>query len=69
MRVVAFTILTPFYFLKAGSLVDFHAVIAGAGLIAVFLALKMATKVVGILPLARNLERRRMRRRRRDSVF
>ncbi len=53
MRVVAFTILTPFYFLKAGSLVDFHAVIAAAGLIAVFLALKMATKFVGILPLTR----------------
>ena len=53
MRVVAFTILTPFYFLKAGSLVDFHAVIAGAGLIALFLALKIATKFVGILPLTR----------------
>jgi Kef-type K+ transport system membrane component KefB len=53
MRVVAFTILTPFYFLKAGSLVDFRAVVAGAGLIAVFLAMKMATKFVGILPLTR----------------
>ena len=45
--------LTPFYFLKAGSLVDAKAVVAGAGLIAVFLALKMATKFVGILPLTR----------------
>lgn len=53
MRVVTFTMLTPFYFLKAGSLVDFKAVVAGAGLIAVFLALKMATKFVGILPLSR----------------
>ena len=26
MRIIAFTILTPFYFLKAGSLVDFRAV-------------------------------------------
>ena len=50
-RIVAFTILTPFYFLKAGSLVQAHAVIAAAGLIAVFLAIKMATKFVGILPL------------------
>ena len=56
MRVVAFTILTPFYFLKAGSLVDLQAVIAGAGLIAVLLALKMATKFVGILPLTRYLQ-------------
>jgi Kef-type K+ transport system membrane component KefB len=53
MRIIAFTILTPFYFLKAGSLVDFHAVAAAAGLIVVFLAIKMATKFVGILPLTR----------------
>jgi Kef-type K+ transport system membrane component KefB len=53
MRIIAFTILTPFYFLKAGSLVDFHAVVSAAGLIAVFLAIKMATKFVGILPLTK----------------
>jgi Kef-type K+ transport system membrane component KefB len=53
MRIIAFTILTPFYFLKAGSLVDFHAVIAATGLIAIFLAIKMATKFVGILPLTK----------------
>ena len=51
MRIIAFTILTPFYFLKAGSLVQAHAVFAAAGLIAVFLAIKMATKFAGILPL------------------
>src|SRR5215831_13815480 len=48
MRIIAFSILTPFYFLKAGSLVEAHAVAAAAGLIAVFLAIKMATKFVGI---------------------
>jgi Kef-type K+ transport system membrane component KefB len=53
LRIIAFTILTPFYFLKAGSLVDFHAVASAFGLIAVFLAVKMATKFVGILPLTR----------------
>jgi Kef-type K+ transport system membrane component KefB len=53
MRIIAFTVLTPFYFLKAGSLVDFHAVVAAAGLITVFLAIKMATKFVGILPLTK----------------
>ena len=51
MRVIAFAILTPFYFLKAGSLVDFEAVIASAGLITVYLGIKMATKFIGILPL------------------
>jgi Kef-type K+ transport system membrane component KefB len=52
-RIIAFTILTPFYFLKAGSLVDFKAVAASAGLILVFLLIKMATKFVGILPLTK----------------
>lgn len=51
MRIIAFSILTPFYFLKAGSLVEAHAVVSAIGLIAVFLAIKMVTKFVGILPL------------------
>src|SRR5262252_3212835 len=53
MRIVAFSILTPFYFLKAGSLVEARAVVAGGGLILVYLAIKMATKFVGILPATR----------------
>jgi Kef-type K+ transport system membrane component KefB len=53
MRIIAFSILTPFYFLKAGSLVEMHAVITAIGLIAIFLAIKMATKFIGILPLTR----------------
>jgi Kef-type K+ transport system membrane component KefB len=53
MRIIAFSILTPFYFLKAGSLVEAHAVAAAAGLIAIFLGIKMLTKFVGILPLTK----------------
>ncbi|MGH7036271.1 MAG: cation:proton antiporter [Stellaceae bacterium] len=53
MRVIAFAVLTPFYFLKAGSLVEAHTVASAAGLIIVFLAIKMATKFVGILPLTK----------------
>jgi len=53
MRVIAFAVLTPFYFLKAGSLIEVKALVAGAGLIALFLGLKMATKFIGILPLTR----------------
>jgi Kef-type K+ transport system membrane component KefB len=53
MRIIAFTILTPFYFLKAGSLVDLSQVVQAAGLVVIFLAIKMATKFVGILPLTR----------------
>lgn len=52
MRVVAFSVLTPFYFLKAGSLVGFRAVLESAGLIGIFLVVKMATKFLGVWPLA-----------------
>src|SRR6266508_4636423 len=53
LRVIAFAVLTPFYFLKAGSLVEAKVLFSGAALIALFLGLKMATKFVGILPLTR----------------
>jgi Kef-type K+ transport system membrane component KefB len=53
IRVIAFAFLTPFYFIKAGSLIEARAIVAAAGLIAIFLAIKMATKFVGILPLTR----------------
>jgi len=64
MRVMAFAILTPFYFLKAGSLIEFKTLVAGAGLIALFLGLKMLTKFVGILPLTRAF-----RFKRRDGIY
>jgi Kef-type K+ transport system membrane component KefB len=50
MRAIAFSILTPFYFIKAGSYVSFKALAAGLGLTAVFFAMKMITKVCGVLP-------------------
>jgi Kef-type K+ transport system membrane component KefB len=53
LRAICFAFLTPFYFLKAGSLIEARALIAGAGLIGLFLAMKMATKFCGILPLTR----------------
>ena len=60
LRTITFAILTPFYFLKAGSLVKFETIGAAIGLITVFLAVKMVTKFVGILPLTRvfNFDRR-----------
>ncbi|PKN30349.1 MAG: potassium transporter Kef [Deltaproteobacteria bacterium HGW-Deltaproteobacteria-21] len=53
MRVIAFTLLTPFYFLKAGSLVKFETVISALGLIALLLGVKMAAKFIGIWPLTK----------------
>ncbi|MEW6570744.1 MAG: cation:proton antiporter [Nitrospirota bacterium] len=50
MRVIAFTMLTPFYFIKAGSLVKLSAVWTSAFLIIVFLLVKMAAKFIGVLP-------------------
>jgi Kef-type K+ transport system membrane component KefB len=60
MRAICFAFLTPFYFLKAGSLIEARTLVAGAGLIGLFLAMKMVTKFVGILPLTRyfNFENR-----------
>jgi Kef-type K+ transport system membrane component KefB len=53
MRAICFAFLTPFYFLKAGSLIEANALFAGLAVITLFLGMKMATKFVGILPLTR----------------
>ena len=53
MRGIAFAVLTPFYFLKAGSLIEGKVLVTGAAVIALFLALKMVTKFVGVWPLTR----------------
>ena len=52
IRVIAFSVLTPFYFLKAGSLVSLNAVLASAVLIGMFLAVKIAAKFLGVWPFA-----------------
>ena len=53
MRTIAFTMLTPFYFLKAGLYVALPAVAGGALLILAFFSVKMLSKVIGIWPLTR----------------
>jgi Kef-type K+ transport system membrane component KefB len=53
MRSVAFTTLTPFYFIKAGLFVSLPALLTSAGLIVMLLGVKMATKLIGVWPLAR----------------
>lgn len=50
MRSIAFALLTPFYFLKAGLYVSLPAVAAGAGLIVALLLVKMGTKAVSVWP-------------------
>ena len=53
MRVTAFTMLTPFYFLKAGSLVKLSAMWNSAILILIFLSVKMIAKFIGVWPLTK----------------
>jgi Kef-type K+ transport system membrane component KefB len=53
MRSIAFTVFTPFYFIKAGMFVSLPALWGALGVIAILLVLKVATKYVGVWPLAR----------------
>ena len=53
LRTTVFALLTPFYFLNAGMKVQLPALWVGLGLVVALLAVKMATKVVGIWPLTR----------------
>ena len=53
MRSIAFALLTPFFFIKAGTIVSLRALIAGFGLLVILLLVKMATKVIGVWPLCR----------------
>ncbi len=53
MRTIAFTLLTPFYFIKAGLFVSLPALLPMAGIIVAFFVIKLVTKIVGVWPLSR----------------
>ncbi|WP_326631745.1 cation:proton antiporter [Nonomuraea fuscirosea] len=53
-RVVAFALLTPFFFLRSGMNVSLPLVWANLGLLGVLLAAKLAAKSVAVYPLARH---------------
>jgi len=53
MRSIAFALLTPFFFLRAGLLISARALVSGAGVIALLLLVKLVSKGVGVLPTAR----------------
>jgi len=52
MRSTAFALLTPFFFLHAGLLVSFPALVQGAGVIAVLFTAKTMAKLIGVWPVA-----------------
>jgi Kef-type K+ transport system membrane component KefB len=53
LRSMVMSLLTPFYFLKAGTYVSFAAAGAGAFGIVAFFAVKVVAKIVGVWPVAR----------------
>jgi glutathione-regulated potassium-efflux system ancillary protein KefC len=53
LRTLTFGLLTPFYFIRAGSLVQLRMVGAGFGAFLVLLLAKMAAKFIGVYPAAR----------------
>jgi Kef-type K+ transport system membrane component KefB len=52
MRSIAFAVLTPFFFLRAGTLISAPALASGAGAIALLLTVKVGAKLVGVWPTA-----------------
>ncbi|HMN49763.1 MAG TPA: cation:proton antiporter [Ignavibacteriaceae bacterium] len=60
MRTIAFTIFTPFYFIKAGLYVSLPILVSSIIIIAVLLIIKVGTKFIGVYPLAR-VSKMRMR--------
>lgn len=52
LQVVAFALLTPFFFVKSGMSVSLDLVWANLGLLAVLLGTKTAAKFLGVFPLA-----------------
>jgi Kef-type K+ transport system membrane component KefB len=50
MRAMAFSLLTPFYFLRAGSYVSARAIVEGTLLIAALFLVKMIAKGIGVYP-------------------
>jgi len=52
-RVVAFALLTPFFFIRSGMNVSLPLVVANLGLLVALLAVKLVFKAVAVYPLAR----------------
>jgi Kef-type K+ transport system membrane component KefB len=53
LRTLTFGLLTPFYFIRAGSFVSIPALIAAPAAFIVLLIVKIATKVIGVYPVTK----------------
>jgi glutathione-regulated potassium-efflux system ancillary protein KefC len=54
LRTLTFGLLTPFYFIRAGSFVSIPALIAAPAAFLFFLVVKVATKIIGVYPVTRS---------------
>lgn len=52
LRTTTFALLTPFYFLKAGTIVSVSAIWSGFWLVVILLAVKVLAKFIGVYPLS-----------------
>ena len=52
IRAIAFAFLTPFFFLRTGTLISASALVTGAGVIGALFVVKMVTKFLGVWPTA-----------------
>jgi Kef-type K+ transport system membrane component KefB len=57
LQTMTMTLLAPFYFLKAGTYVQFGAALSNVALIATLFFVKVLAKIAGVLPLARGVFR------------
>ena len=53
LRTLTFGLLTPFYFIRAGSFVSLPALIAAPAAFVVFLIVKISAKVIGVYPVTK----------------
>ena len=53
LRTLTFGLLTPFYFIRAGSFVSVPALIAAPGAFVLMLATKVIAKIIGVYPVTR----------------
>jgi Kef-type K+ transport system membrane component KefB len=53
LRTLTFGLLTPFYFIRAGSFVSIPALIAAPTAFVFFLIVKVATKIIGVYPVTK----------------
>ena len=53
LRTLTFGLLTPFYFIRAGSFVSIPALVAAPGAFVFFLVVKIATKIAGVYPVTK----------------